>query len=94
MCGIDTLADNNRLNRTFVLFPIRDNDIFGLENRAARFEWCGFMSDDFNSGPLAGKKTSSVIDPLRRETTTSSQTAEQPLEVIEVSGRIKWFDVA
>jgi CspA family cold shock protein len=47
------------------------------------------MSDDFGSGPYAGK----TIDPLRRDS-TSAQTPEQPLDVVEVSGRIKWFDVA
>ena len=52
------------------------------------------MSNDFATGPLAGKKTSTAIDPLRLETTTSPQVPEQPLEVVEVSGRIKWFDVA
>ncbi len=52
------------------------------------------MSDDFGSSPFAGNKTSTVIDPSRPETTTPPQTAEQPLDVIELSGRIKWFDVA
>jgi cold shock protein len=47
------------------------------------------MSDDFGSGPYVGK----TIDPLRRDS-TSAQTPEQPLDVVEVSGRIKWFDVA
>ena len=51
------------------------------------------MSDEFGSSPLGGKKLPSAIDPLRRES-TSSPTPEQPLDVIEVSGRIKWFDVA
>ena len=51
------------------------------------------MSDDFGSSPFGGKKLPSVIDPLRRES-TSPQAPEQPLDVIEVSGRIKWFDVA
>ena len=51
------------------------------------------MSDEFGSSPLGGKKLPSTIDPLRRDS-TSLQTPEQPLDVIEVSGRIKWFDVA
>jgi CspA family cold shock protein len=51
------------------------------------------MSDDFNSSPLAGKQTPTSIDSLRREP-TSPQTPEQPLDVVQVSGRIKWFDVA
>jgi cold shock protein len=61
------------------------------KNRAARFEWCGFMSDEFGSSPLGGKNLPSAIDPLRRDSTSGP---EQPLEVVEVSGRIKWFDVA
>jgi CspA family cold shock protein len=65
----------------------------GGKNRAARFVWCGFMSDEFSSSSLGGKKLPPVIDPLRRDS-TSSQTPEQPLDVVEVSGRIKWFDVA
>ena len=35
----------------------------------------------------------SSIDPLRHTSPTPT-TPEQPLEVVEVSGRIKWFDVA
>jgi len=62
------------------------------KNRAARFEWCGFMSDEFGSSALGGKNLPPTIDPLRRDST--SLAPEQPLEVIEVSGRIKWFDVA
>jgi CspA family cold shock protein len=50
------------------------------------------MSDEFGSSPLSGKTLPSTIDPLRRDST--SLMPEQPLEVIEVSGRIKWFDVA
>jgi cold shock protein len=50
------------------------------------------MSDEFGSSPLGGKTLPSTIDPLRRDST--SLAPEQPLEVVEVSGRIKWFDVA
>jgi CspA family cold shock protein len=50
------------------------------------------MSDEFGSSPLGGKILPSTIDPLRRDST--SLTPEQPLDVVEVSGRIKWFDVA
>jgi cold shock protein len=49
------------------------------------------MSDEFGSSPLGGKILPSTIDPLRRDST--SLTPEQPLDVVEVSGRIKWFDV-
>lgn len=65
---------------------------FNRKNRAARFEWCGFMSDDFGSSSFGGKQLSSSIDPLRRDSTSSAP--EQQLDVVEVSGRIKWFDVA
>ena len=51
------------------------------------------MSDDFSSSAFDGKQTPSQIDSLRRDS-TASQMPEQPLEVVEVSGRIKWFDVA
>jgi CspA family cold shock protein len=50
------------------------------------------MSDEFGSSPLGGKILPSTIDPLRRDST--SLAPEQPLDVVEVSGRIKWFDVA
>jgi CspA family cold shock protein len=55
--------------------------------------WCGFMSDDFSSNAFGGSRVPSSIDPLRRDS-TPSQMPEQPLDVVEVSGRIKWFDVA
>jgi cold shock protein len=51
------------------------------------------MSDDFSSTAFDGKQMPSQIDSLRRDPTTSP-LPEQPLEVVEVSGRIKWFDVA
>ena len=50
------------------------------------------MSDDFGSSSFGDKNLSSAIDPLRHDST--SPAPEQPLDVIEVSGRIKWFDVA
>jgi cold shock protein len=50
------------------------------------------MSDDFSSTAFDGKQIPS-IDTLRRDSTAST-LPEQPLEVVEVSGRIKWFDVA
>jgi cold shock protein len=50
------------------------------------------MSDDFSSSAFDGKQMPS-IDTLRRDSTAST-LPEQPLEVVEVSGRIKWFDVA
>jgi CspA family cold shock protein len=50
------------------------------------------MSDDFGSTPSGGKQTLSMIDPFRRE--SAPEAHEPPLDVVEVSGRIKWFDVA
>ncbi len=66
---------------------------FGRKNRAARFEWCGFMSDEFGSSSFGDKTLSPAIDSLRHDS-TASPSPEQALEVVEVSGRIKWFDVA
>lgn len=51
------------------------------------------MSDNLSSSSLGGNNLSSSINPLRRDS-TSSPMPEQPLDVVEVSGRIKWFDVA
>jgi CspA family cold shock protein len=51
------------------------------------------MSDDFGSSAFDGKILSSSIDTLRRDSAVPS-LPEQALEVVEVSGRIKWFDVA
>jgi len=50
------------------------------------------MSDDFGSLPIGGKKLPSSIKHLQSD--SPAQLPEPPLEVIEVSGRIKWFDVA
>jgi CspA family cold shock protein len=48
------------------------------------------MSDDFESGPLGAGTARPSIDPSRRE----EAAADRPLDLIEISGRIKWFDVA
>jgi cold shock protein len=48
------------------------------------------MSDDFESGPLGAGTTRPPIDPTRRE----EAPTDRPLDLVEVSGRIKWFDVA
>ena len=47
------------------------------------------MSDDYRSGPFVDGGARLGPDAARREEGT-----EQPLELVEVSGRIKWFDVA
>ena len=51
------------------------------------------MSDDFGSSAFDGKHMPSHIDALRRDP-TASPLPEQQLDVVEISGRIKWFDVA
>jgi CspA family cold shock protein len=48
------------------------------------------MSDDFESGPLGAGTARQAIDPSRRE----EAQPERPLDLVEISGRIKWFDVA
>ncbi|NEU12209.1 cold shock domain-containing protein [Methylobacterium sp. BTF04] len=45
------------------------------------------MSDDFGSGPLGRRSAGETDDVL-----TSDD--QRPLDLIEVAGRIKWFDVA
>src|SRR6185503_19592213 len=49
------------------------------------------MSDDFGSGAYSAKQAHSIIDPTRRDVDAPT---EQPLDIVEVSGRIKWSDVA
>lgn len=48
------------------------------------------MPDDFGSDPMDAIRGRSAADTLRRE----EASAEPPLDLVEVSGRIKWFDVA
>ena len=67
--------------------------VFSLVRIVRRDSKVRLMSDDFSSSAFDGKQLPSHIDPLRRDS-TASQPPEQPLEVVEVSGRIKWFDVA
>lgn len=50
------------------------------------------MSDDFGSSPSGGKRELSPVDVHRREAPLEGSGAE--LDLVEVSGRIKWFDVA
>ena len=47
------------------------------------------MSDDYRSGPFVDGGARPGADPARGEEGT-----EQALDLVEVSGRIKWFDVA
>jgi CspA family cold shock protein len=67
--------------------------VFSLVRIVRRDSKVRLMSDDFSSSAFDGKQLPSNIDPLRRDA-TASQLPEQQLEVVEVSGRIKWFDVA
>src|SRR3712207_9247043 len=47
------------------------------------------MSDDLESGPLGAGTTRLSVDTSRQET-----PPEKPLDLVQVAGRIKWFDVA
>jgi cold shock protein len=51
------------------------------------------MSDEIGSTPFGAKKALFETDAPRREAPTVDALG-QPLEVLQVSGRIKWFDVA
>ena len=52
------------------------------------------MSDEYGSGPSGSQKAHPAPDAGRRETLDVDRSQEVPLDLIEVSGRIKWFDVA
>ena len=52
------------------------------------------MSENFGSGPFGANTALSSTDQ-RRETPAAETSGEQaPLDLVQVSGRIKWFDVA
>jgi CspA family cold shock protein len=46
------------------------------------------MSDDYESNPLGTGAARTSVETSRRE------EAERPVDLVEISGRIKWFDVA
>ena len=48
------------------------------------------MSEDYESGPLGAGTPRASVDTSRHEETAP----ERPLDLIEVAGRIKWFDVS
>jgi CspA family cold shock protein len=50
------------------------------------------MSDDYGSGSYDAKGQSGSLEAPRRE--AQDNAGERPLELVQVSGRIKWFDVA
>src|SRR5919202_5382495 len=51
------------------------------------------MSDSFGSGPFGAGKAPSAIEAGSHATAALSESGA-PLDLIQVSGRIKWFDVA
>jgi CspA family cold shock protein len=51
------------------------------------------MSDSFGSGPFGAGKAPSAIEAGSHAATALSESGA-PLDLIQVSGRIKWFDVA
>ncbi len=46
------------------------------------------MSDDYEANPLGTGAARTSVETARRE------EAERPVDLVEISGRIKWFDVA
>jgi CspA family cold shock protein len=52
------------------------------------------MSDEYGSSSFGGAKPPASIEGRRREAQPEAGSPEQPLDLIQVSGRIKWFDVA
>src|SRR3954471_20046684 len=48
------------------------------------------MSEDYESGPLGAGTARASVDTSRHE----EAAPERRLDLIEVAGRIKWFDVA
>ena len=52
------------------------------------------MSDPFSSGPFGAGKAPSSIDTGRTVAATGFPDEGAALDLIQVSGRIKWFDVA
>lgn len=52
------------------------------------------MSDDYGSSSFEAKGSIQSFDRGRREMPEQDLAAERPLDLVQVSGRIKWFDVA
>lgn len=60
-----------------------------IAKRAMRFGvGCLTMSDDFEGGPAAQRSADGLASGSRQD------TPDQALDLVEISGRIKWFDVA
>jgi CspA family cold shock protein len=51
------------------------------------------MSDDFGSGSYDAKGQAESLQTTRKEAAPEG-SGERPLDLVQVSGRIKWFDVA
>jgi cold shock protein len=52
------------------------------------------MSDDYGSPPFGARRPRTGVDGERGVSGALDGATEQPLDLIEVAGRIKWFDVA
>ncbi len=52
------------------------------------------MSDDLGFGPLGARPASSYEAASHRPAADLAGETERPLDLVEISGRIKWFDVA
>ncbi len=52
------------------------------------------MSDEFVTGPYGSVPASNTGEGMARERPTGEFSSEKPVELVEISGRIKWFDVA
>lgn len=52
------------------------------------------MSNDFSSGPFAARRPLFAINAADEDLSVREISGEEPLELVQVSGRIKWFDVA
>ncbi|RVU17177.1 cold-shock protein [Methylobacterium oryzihabitans] len=52
------------------------------------------MSDDLGFGPLGARPASSYEAASHRPAAEVAGETERPLDLVEISGRIKWFDVA
>jgi CspA family cold shock protein len=52
------------------------------------------MSDEIGTGPYGSTPHSSTGEGQARERSAEDFGAERPVDLVEISGRIKWFDVA
>ncbi len=52
------------------------------------------MSNDYNSGPFAARRPLFAINATDEDLSAGEVSGDEPLDLIQISGRIKWFDVA